>query len=183
MRMMEENRTLRVTLEQMEAQSSWHSGNTRDTSHAAGEHSPISFAQGPPGWVGVQRAALADQESFLRADTGNPDHVGTHTLTGIQAGAYQCMRAIRFPRRRDLWQGVQQLLRIRWLEQGLRGMGYLWKTCTESLRLLLFIPGWDLWGQGIWEVLGFRALLHRPGCPLAVLSSARMACLCLQEVR
>ena len=70
MRMMEENRTLRVRLEQMETQSSWHSGNTSDTSHAAGEHSPISCAQGPPKWLDVQRAALADQEGFLTADTG-----------------------------------------------------------------------------------------------------------------
>ena len=49
--MMEENRNLRWRLEQVETQSSWHSSYTRNTSHGL-----ISFCQGPPGWVGVQRA-------------------------------------------------------------------------------------------------------------------------------
>ena len=51
--MLEENRNLRMRLEQVETQSSWHSGNTGATSHGAMEHSPVSFAP-VSGAVGVQ---------------------------------------------------------------------------------------------------------------------------------
>ena len=40
---LEENRLLRLRLDQMETQSSWHSGGTRNT-HEGAEQSPVSFA-------------------------------------------------------------------------------------------------------------------------------------------
>ena len=51
LQVIEENRQLRVRLDQMETQSSWHSGGTREGM----EQSPMSFGpRGPPELVGVQ---------------------------------------------------------------------------------------------------------------------------------
>ena len=67
--MAEENRSLRLRLEQLETQSSWHSGGTR-ASQEMPEQSPVSFA--PCGMTGVGRQSAQEvvQESLLRADTG-----------------------------------------------------------------------------------------------------------------
>ena len=76
-KMMEENRNLRWRLEQMETQSSWHSGNTRETSQGAVDHTPISFT--PSGWLVGPKAIPVHQEGFLRAKVRDPNDYGTST--------------------------------------------------------------------------------------------------------
>ena len=65
--MVEENRLLRLRLEQLETQSSWHSGGTRGFQEMP-EHSPVSFAPGGMAYMGVQRSGEVAHESFLRAE-------------------------------------------------------------------------------------------------------------------
>ena len=96
--MMEENRSLRLRLEQLETQSSWHSQGTRVTPDTP-EHSPVSFA---PGGVEVRvgqpvvdrvsgesllrlRATEFGSVGVLGTSSGVPEHQRELSLCG-QAG-------------------------------------------------------------------------------------------------
>ena len=61
-------RNLRLRLEQLETQSSWHSGGTR-ASQEMPEYSPVSFAPGSSMGQGVQAVNKAAHENLLRAES------------------------------------------------------------------------------------------------------------------
>ena len=84
MQMLLENRNLRARLDQMETQSSWHSGNTRDTVHGV-EYSPVSFAPISSGIVGVQSVDPMRIRSALEGvpkDSSNFESIGMTRLEG-----------------------------------------------------------------------------------------------------
>ena len=82
-RMMEEKRALRHSLGQAENQSSWHSGNTRDTFRAQLKRSPISFGPTPVGTASAADADQARKQDFLRAYETKGGGDGRTSTTGI----------------------------------------------------------------------------------------------------